>query len=77
MEHGVVVPGVDVCMGVRVVDVMDIGVAACALGVQVVGPAFGEGRQRREAGLGEHVAGPQSSVWVVEGNGAGREVWVD
>lgn len=72
-----VVPGVDVCMGVRMIDVVNIGVAACALGVQAVGPAVREGRQRREAGLGEHMAGPQSSIRVVEGNRAGREVWMD
>lgn len=77
MEHGVVVPGVDVGMGVRVIDVVDVGVAARALGAQAVGPAVREGSRRREAGLGEHVVGPQSSIGVVEGNGAGGEVWVD
>lgn len=77
MEHGVVVPGVDVWVGVWVVDIVDIGVATRALGAQAVRPAIGEGSRRREAGLGEHVVGPQSSVWVVEGNRAGGEVWVD
>lgn len=72
-----VVPGVDVRMGVRMVDVVDIWVATCALGVQAVGPAIGEGSWRREAGLGEHVVSPQSSIRMVEGNGAGGEVWVD
>ena len=77
MEHGVVVPGVDVGVGVRMVDVVDVGVAARALGVQTVGPAVREGSRRRDAGRGEHVVGPQGSVRVVEGNGAGGEVWVD
>ncbi len=77
MEHGVVVPGVDVGVGVRMVDVVDTGVATCALGVQAVGPAVGEGSRRREAGLGEHVVGPQSSIRVAERNRTGGEVWVD
>lgn len=41
VEHGVVVPGVDV--GVGVVDVVDAGVATGALGVQAVGPALRQG----------------------------------
>lgn len=77
MEHWVVVPGVDVWVGVRVIDVVDVGVAARALGVQAVGPTVGEGGRRREAGLGEHVVGPERSVRVVEGDGAGGEVRVD
>lgn len=77
MEHGVVVPGVDVWVRVRMVDVVDVGVATRALGAQAVGPAIREGSRRWEAGLGEHMVGPQSSVWGVEGNGAGGEVWVD
>lgn len=77
VEHGVVVPGVNVGVGVRMVDVVDVGVAACALGAQAVGPGVREGGWRREAGLREHVAGPQRSVWVVEGNGAGRKIRMD
>lgn len=72
-----VVPGVDVGVGVSVVDVVDVGVAACALGVQAVGPAFGEGGRGGKAGLGEHVVCPQGSIRVVEGNRAGGEVGVD
>lgn len=70
-----VVPGVDV--RVWVMRMIDVGVATCALGVQAVGPAVGEGSRRREAGLGEHMVGPQSSIRMVEGNRAGGEVWVD
>lgn len=77
MEHGVVVPGVDVGVRVRMVDVVDIGVATRALGAQAVGPAIREGSWRREACLGEHVVSPESSIWVVEGNGTGGKVWVD
>lgn len=74
---GVVVAGVEVRVCVRMVDVVDVGVAACALCVQVVGPAVGEVSRRRQAGLGEHVAGPQGPVRVTEGNRAGGEVRVD
>lgn len=68
---------VDVGVGarVRVVDV--VGVAAWALGAQTVGPAVGEGGGRWDAGLGDPVAGPQGSVWVAEGNGAGGKLRVD
>lgn len=74
-EHGVmvVVSAVDVGMGVGTVDV-DVRIAARTLGTQAVGPAFGEGGWGWEAGLGEAVISPQSSIWVVEGNGAGGEV---
>lgn len=72
-----VVPGVDVGVGVRVVDVVDTGVATCALGAQAVSPAIGEAGRWRQAGLGEHVVGPQSAVRVVERDRAGGEVWVD
>lgn len=72
-----VVPGVDMGVGVRMVNVVDAGVATCALGVQAVGPAVGERSRRREAGLGEHVASPQSSIWVAEGNRARGKVRVD
>ena len=47
----VVVPGVDMGVGVRMVDVVDVGVARSALGVQAVSPALGERGRRREAGL--------------------------
>lgn len=72
-----VVPGVDMGVGVGMVDVVDIWVATCALGVQAVGPALGESSRRWEAGLGEHVSGPKSSIWVIEGYRAGGKVWVD
>lgn len=58
MKHRVMVSGVDVGVGMRMVDVVNIGVTACALGAQTVGPAIGDGRWRWEAGLGEHVASP-------------------
>lgn len=76
VQHGVVVPAVDVGVGVRVVDV---GVsAAAALRAQAVGPAVGEvGGRRDPSGLRQDVVSPQSSVRVVEGNGAGGEVRVD
>lgn len=67
----------DMGVGVRVVDVVDIGVATRALGVQAVGPTVWKCSWRWEAGLGEYMAGPQSSIWVVKGNRAGGEVWVD
>lgn len=72
MEHGVVVPGGDV--RVRVVDV---GVAARALRVQAVGPGLREGGWRREVALRQHMVGPKGSIWMVKGNGARSEVWVD
>lgn len=77
MEHGsvvVVMPSMDV---VRMVDVVNVGVATCALGVKTVGPAVREASQWLEAGLGEHVTGPQASIGVVEGNGTWGEFWVD
>lgn len=75
MKHGVMVPSVDV--GVGMVDVMNIWVTACALVVQAVGPAIRKGSCRWEAGLGKHVAGPQSSILLVEWNRAGGKAWVD
>lgn len=69
-----------VVVGVAAVDVrvVDAGVAAGVLRVQPVGPGVWDGtRRRRQVALREHVVGPQSSVWMVEGNGAGGEVWVD
>lgn len=44
MKHGVMVPSVDV--GVGMVDVMNIWVTACALVVQAVGPAIRKGSCR-------------------------------
>lgn len=78
VEHGVVV----VVVGVAAVDVrvrmVDVGVAARVLRVQPVGPGVWDGTgRRRQVGLREHVVGPQSSVWRVEGHGTGGEVWVD
>lgn len=75
MEHGVVVAGVEV--RVRMVEVVDAGVATGALRVQAVGPAVRQGRRRWEAALGEHMVGPQGPVRVVEGDGAGGEVGVE
>jgi len=63
--------------GMRMVDIMNIGVATWALRAQIIGPAVRNGSCRREAGLGEHVASPQRSVWVVKGDRAGGKVWVD
>lgn len=76
VEHGVVVVGM---VGVAGVDVrvVDVGVAAGGLRVQPVGPGVGDGPRRRQVALREHVVGPESSVRMVEGNGAGGEVWVD
>lgn len=70
VEHGVVA-----AVDVRVVDVR---VGAGGLRVEPVGPGVRDGRRRRrQVALREHVVGPQSSVWMVEGNGAGGEVRVD
>lgn len=68
----VVVAAVDVR-----VSVVDVGVAAGVLRVQPVGPGVRDGTRRRQVALREHVVGPQSSIWMVEGHGAGGEVWVD
>lgn len=75
MEHGVVVAGVDVRVGM--VDVVDSRVATWALGVQAVGPTVRQVRRRWEPALGEQVVGPKGPVWMVYGYGAGGEVWVE
>lgn len=75
VEHGVVVGVVGVA-GVNM-RVVDVGVAAGVLRVQPVGPGVGDGTRRLQVPLREHVVGPESSIRVVEGNGAGGEVWVD
>lgn len=69
------VPGVEV--RVWMVDVVDTGVATGALRVQAVGPTVRQSRRRWEAALGEHMVGPQGPVRMVEGYGAGGEVWVE
>lgn len=46
MKHGVMMPGVNVGVRVGMVDVMNIWVSACVLGVQAVGPAIREGSCR-------------------------------
>lgn len=63
MEHGVVVAGGDVRVGM--VDVVDSRVATRALGVQAVGPAVRQVRGRWEPTLGEQVVGPKAPVWMV------------
>lgn len=63
MEHGVVVAGVDVRVGM--VDVVDSRVATRALGVQAVGPTVRQVRWRWEPTLGEQVVGPKAPVWMV------------
>lgn len=76
VQHGVV-PWVDVGVGARVRVVDFMGVAAWALGAQTVGPGVGECGCRRDAGLRDHVSGPQGAVRVAEGDGAGGELWMD
>lgn len=70
------VPGVEV-VRVGMVDVVDTGVAARALGVQAVGPTVRQSGRRWEAALGEHMVGPKGPVRMVEGYRAGGEIWVE
>lgn len=79
MKHRVMMPCVDVGMGpwVWVIDIMNIGVATCALGTQTVCPAIRKGSWRRYACLRKDMAGPQGSIRMTEGNGAGGEIWVN